>query len=101
MKQRRKTIGGTKTIYPIWDRREPVNELSEQIEDFKMKQIQTQEVEVSHFIKLLKEKGIISKDTKIDFVIGHTYCDDRDNLGTPYVKKIKLTKEVDLKDSLL
>lgn len=33
VKQKRKTTGGTKTKYPIADRREPVNELKQQIKE--------------------------------------------------------------------
>lgn len=38
MKQKRKTIGATKTTYPIADRREPIDELAEQIDDLLVKQ---------------------------------------------------------------
>lgn len=101
MKQRRKTIGATKTRYPTWDRREPVNELVEQTKDLEVKQIQTQEVTTQNFVEFLKTKGIISQDTMVSFVIGHEYYDPRDNTGTPVVKGVRLTKEIEVKDMLL
>jgi hypothetical protein len=66
-----------------------------------MKQVQTQEIAPGDFVDFLKEKGVLSKDTKVEFVAGMTYCDQRDTSGTPIIKKIKLTKEVEVKDMLL
>ena len=40
MKQRRKTTGATKTRYPAADRREPVDELVEQVEELETGMIQ-------------------------------------------------------------
>jgi hypothetical protein len=66
-----------------------------------MKQVQTQEIAPGDFVDFLKEKGVLSKDTKVEFVTGMTYSSDRDCSGTPVIKKIKLTKEVEVKDMLL
>lgn len=66
-----------------------------------MKQTQTQEVTVAGFVEFLKTKGVISKDTKVNFVIGHDYSNDPRDQGTPVVKAIRLTREVEVTDTLL
>jgi hypothetical protein len=66
-----------------------------------MKQTQTQDITVAGFVEFLRSKGVISRDTKVDFVLGHNYSSDPRDPGTPVVKTIRLTKEIEVTDILL
>lgn len=66
-----------------------------------MIQTQTQDVATEDFIIFLKEKGIISKDCDIQFIIDYKYGDFRGESGTPYLEKIRLTKKIEVEDMLL
>lgn len=66
-----------------------------------MKQTQTQEISVENFVQYLKEKGVISPDTNVNFIITTKYYGQRDEHGHQEVTKIRLTKEVEIRDALL